>query len=231
MSARSRSAPRFSCCSAASKGLPACQLECFVICMYFSDRVKLKRLCRQHALEVCTSSRHGFWKKPPAATHSQGRTATTGHDVLLPVVWGRFPTPGTQNASARNRHRPTSYPLGHGCLDVGAWGPGQCFAPSLRGRRTAMRKHSHAHATAENNSEALAAPARAGMRDMAHPGLAAVQILVAANFLMRSSLACLFCGGTWKMLPHGLEPWTSRVLAERSNQLSYESRCLGTGMR
>jgi hypothetical protein len=27
------------------------------------------------------------------------------------------------------------------------------------------------------------------------------------------------------MLPHGLEPWTSRLLAERSNQLSYESRC------
>ena len=27
------------------------------------------------------------------------------------------------------------------------------------------------------------------------------------------------------MLPHGLEPWTSRLLAERSSQLSYESRC------
>ena len=27
-----------------------------------------------------------------------------------------------------------------------------------------------------------------------------------------------------QMLPHGLEPWTSRLLAERSNQLSYESR-------
>ena len=26
------------------------------------------------------------------------------------------------------------------------------------------------------------------------------------------------------MLPHGLEPWTSRLLAERSNQLSYESK-------
>ena len=26
-----------------------------------------------------------------------------------------------------------------------------------------------------------------------------------------------------EMLPHGLEPWTSRLLAERSNQLSYES--------
>ena len=25
------------------------------------------------------------------------------------------------------------------------------------------------------------------------------------------------------MLPHGLEPWTSRLLAERSSQLSYES--------
>ena len=25
------------------------------------------------------------------------------------------------------------------------------------------------------------------------------------------------------MLPHGLGPWTSRLLAERSNQLSYES--------
>ena len=25
------------------------------------------------------------------------------------------------------------------------------------------------------------------------------------------------------VLPHGLEPWTSRLLAERSNQLSYES--------
>ena len=25
------------------------------------------------------------------------------------------------------------------------------------------------------------------------------------------------------MLPHGLEPWTSRLLAERSDQLSYES--------
>ena len=25
------------------------------------------------------------------------------------------------------------------------------------------------------------------------------------------------------MLPHGLKPWTSRLLAERSNQLSYES--------
>ena len=25
------------------------------------------------------------------------------------------------------------------------------------------------------------------------------------------------------LLPHGLEPWTSRLLAERSNQLSYES--------
>lgn len=29
----------------------------------------------------------------------------------------------------------------------------------------------------------------------------------------------------WHMLPHGLEPWTSRLLAERSNQLSYESNC------
>ena len=29
-----------------------------------------------------------------------------------------------------------------------------------------------------------------------------------------------------QMLPHGLEPWTSRLLAERSNQLSYESRWL-----
>ena len=26
-----------------------------------------------------------------------------------------------------------------------------------------------------------------------------------------------------QMLPHGLEPWTSRLLAERSSQLSYES--------
>ena len=26
------------------------------------------------------------------------------------------------------------------------------------------------------------------------------------------------------MLPRGLEPWTSRLLAERSNQLSYESK-------
>ena len=25
------------------------------------------------------------------------------------------------------------------------------------------------------------------------------------------------------LLPHGLEPWTSRLLAERSSQLSYES--------
>ena len=30
---------------------------------------------------------------------------------------------------------------------------------------------------------------------------------------------------THTMLPHGLEPWTSRLLAERSNQLSYESKC------
>ena len=29
--------------------------------------------------------------------------------------------------------------------------------------------------------------------------------------------------GTPIMLPHGLEPWTTRLLAERSNQLSYES--------
>lgn len=29
-----------------------------------------------------------------------------------------------------------------------------------------------------------------------------------------------------QMLPHGLEPWTSRLLAERSNQLSYESSCM-----
>ena len=30
-----------------------------------------------------------------------------------------------------------------------------------------------------------------------------------------------------EMLPHGLEPWTSRLLAKRSNQLSYESRWRG----
>jgi len=32
--------------------------------------------------------------------------------------------------------------------------------------------------------------------------------------------------GFAQMLPHGLKPWTSRLLAERSNQLSYESRWL-----
>ena len=34
-------------------------------------------------------------------------------------------------------------------------------------------------------------------------------------------LGCLETKGI--VLPHGLEPWTSRLLAERSNQLSYES--------
>ena len=33
----------------------------------------------------------------------------------------------------------------------------------------------------------------------------------------------LFFSMETQLLPHGLEPWTSRVLAARSNQLSYES--------
>ena len=39
-------------------------------------------------------------------------------------------------------------------------------------------------------------------------------------------------GRIWhrRMLPHGLEPWTSRLLAERSSQLSYES-CWCTSRR
>ena len=39
---------------------------------------------------------------------------------------------------------------------------------------------------------------------------------------LRVSINCIHEHG--QMLPHGLEPWTSRLLAERSNQLSYESK-------
>ena len=49
----------------------------------------------------------------------------------------------------------------------------------------------------------------------------------------KKSFTLLDCHGRiWhrRMLPHGLEPWTSRLLAERSSQLSYES-CWCTSRR
>ena len=52
------------------------------------------------------------------------------------------------------------------------------------------------------------------------------QVLKWSRLLSHNETRANYCDGRiWhrRMLPHGLEPWTSRLLAERSSQLSYES--------
>jgi hypothetical protein len=90
------------------------------------------RLCGRHALEVCTSSRHGFWKEvptpPPAVRNAPLRQAM----AFCSLAWHWFLTPGMQNASAENRIRATSMATRYSTtrpLMLGrcGLGPGQCF--------------------------------------------------------------------------------------------------------
>ena len=59
------------------------------------------------------------------------------------------------------------------------------------------------------------------------------QVLKWPRLLSHNETGANYCDGRiWhrRMLPHGLEPWTSRLLAERTSQLSYES-CWHTSRR